>query len=83
MPVIAFIAINFEDTYEQLSQIQKIQSESKENVIRSKDNDREVECQHSFHETGSKASLHIEISVIAFSSPLEKSALLERIKLAD
>lgn len=81
MPVIAFVAVNLEDISEQLSQIQKIQSES--NVIRSKDNDREVDCQHSFHEAGSKASLHIEIPVIAFSFPLEKSALLERIKLAD
>lgn len=42
-----------------------------------------MDCQHSFNETGSKASLHIEISVIAFSSALEKSTLLGGIKLAD
>lgn len=42
-----------------------------------------MDCQHSSNETGSKASLHIEVSVIAFSSTLEKSSLLGRIQLAD
>lgn len=60
------------------------QPESNKNIIRSEEEDnREMGCQHSSDEAGSKASLHMGISVTAFSSTFEKSTLLGGIKLAD
>lgn len=82
LPVTAVIAFDFEDIYRQLSQSQKTLSLKVMRMllkVKKKTRDQ-MDCQHSFSETGSKASLLIEISVIAL---LRKAHSVGRIKLAD
>lgn len=64
LQVIDLITFNFEDVYGQLfSKPENTESTSNSNVIGSKEENREMDCQDSFNKTGSKASLYINMSL--------------------